>query len=172
MKEKALDITDTIKLSKMKKIVIAIDDDPTAQAVAEAGFNIAKAMSAGVVLVHVLSDIQDYALTAASPISGFGGYMDMSYSEPVIEALTRQASFRFIDEITAKHGDTRIETIVKEGDVASVLLQAAAEEDAGMIVIGSHSRKWLEAILMGSVTEKVLRHTVIPLFIVPTKKNE
>jgi nucleotide-binding universal stress UspA family protein len=42
---------------------------------------------------------------------------------------------------------------------------------ADVIVIGSHSRKWLENIVMGSVTEKVLHHTSIPLLIVPTRKN-
>jgi nucleotide-binding universal stress UspA family protein len=35
--------------------------------------------------------------------------------------------------------------------------------------MGSHSRRWLEKILMGSVTETVLHKTTIPLFIVPTK---
>jgi nucleotide-binding universal stress UspA family protein len=43
---------------------------------------------------------------------------------------------------------------------------------ADVIVIGSHSRKWLENIVMGSVTEKVLHHTSIPLLIVPTKKRD
>jgi nucleotide-binding universal stress UspA family protein len=38
--------------------------------------------------------------------------------------------------------------------------------------MGSHSRKWLEKIVMGSVTEKVLNQTSIPLFIVPTKKQD
>ncbi|TFH50172.1 MAG: universal stress protein, partial [Bacteroidia bacterium] len=37
---------------------------------------------------------------------------------------------------------------------------------------GSHSRKWLENIVMGSVSEKVLRSTSIPLFIIPTKKRD
>jgi nucleotide-binding universal stress UspA family protein len=39
-------------------------------------------------------------------------------------------------------------------------------------VMGSHSQKWLESILLGSVTEEVLRKTNIPLFIVPTKKQK
>jgi len=38
--------------------------------------------------------------------------------------------------------------------------------------MGSHSRKWLENILIGSVDEKVLHHTTIPLFIVPTKPKK
>jgi len=36
--------------------------------------------------------------------------------------------------------------------------------------MGSHSQKWLENIIMGSVTKEVLRKTTIPLFIIPTKK--
>jgi len=43
--------------------------------------------------------------------------------------------------------------------------------DADFIVLGSHSRKWLENIVMGSVTENVLRKTSIPLLIIPTKKQ-
>jgi nucleotide-binding universal stress UspA family protein len=42
--------------------------------------------------------------------------------------------------------------------------------NADIVVLGSHSRKWLENVVMGSVTEKVLRQTSKPLFIVPTKK--
>jgi nucleotide-binding universal stress UspA family protein len=38
------------------------------------------------------------------------------------------------------------------------------------IVMGSHSLKWLENLVIGSVTEKVLHYTTIPVFIVPTKK--
>ena len=38
--------------------------------------------------------------------------------------------------------------------------------------MGSHSRRWLENILMGSVAEKVLHHSTIPIFIIPTKKDK
>ncbi len=64
------------------------------------------------------------------------------------------------------------EPLVKEGDFAESILNAAKEVNADIIVVGSHSRKWMENIVMGSVTEKVLHHTTIPLFIVPTKKQD
>jgi nucleotide-binding universal stress UspA family protein len=38
--------------------------------------------------------------------------------------------------------------------------------------MGSHSRRGLEKILMGSVAEKVLRNSRIPLFIIPVVENE
>ena len=58
----------------------------------------------------------------------------------------------------------------KDEEVKNSILEAAKEVNADIIVIGSHSRRWLEEILMGSVTEKVLHHTLTPLLIVPTKK--
>jgi len=50
-------------------------------------------------------------------------------------------------------------------------LETAKGLDIDVIVMGSHSRKWLENIIMGSETEAVLRKTTVPLFIVPTKKQ-
>ena len=42
--------------------------------------------------------------------------------------------------------------------------------DVSVIVAGSHRRSGLEKILTGSVTEKLLHDSKIPLFIIPTKK--
>jgi nucleotide-binding universal stress UspA family protein len=88
-----------------------------------------------------------------------------------IEGL-KMASQYFLDQSKQHLGDVTIQTIVKEGDFAEAILNTAKEMDADIIVMGSHSRKWLENIIMGSVTEKVLNHTSIPLFIIPTKQKK
>jgi nucleotide-binding universal stress UspA family protein len=51
-------------------------------------------------------------------------------------------------------------------------MESAKYLHSDIIVMGSHSRKWLENIIMGIVIEQVLRHSEIPLFIVPTKNLE
>ena len=61
--------------------------------------------------------------------------------------------------------------MVAEGGFAETILKSADEVHADIIVIGSHSQKWLENILMGSVTEEVLKASSIPLYIIPTKKD-
>lgn len=155
----------------MKKVLIALDYNPTAQKVAEVGFSMANSMKAEVILLHVITDPVLYSTAGYSPIMGFSGYMDMS---PVqldsVDAL-KNASLQFLDKSREHLGDKSIQTIVKEGDFAEAILGAAKELKADVIVIGSHSRKWLENVVMGSVTEKVLHHTLIPLLIVPTKKS-
>jgi len=156
----------------MKKILIALDYDPSAQQIAETGYELARNMDAEVILLHVLSDPVYYAEREYSPIMGFDGYLGVGPDEIEAEEALKHASADFLNK-TRKHlGDNNIQTLVKEGDFASSILEAAKELQADIIVMGSHSRKFLENILLGSVAEKVLHHTSIPLFIIPTKKNK
>ncbi|MFA6127522.1 MAG: universal stress protein [Bacteroidales bacterium] len=156
----------------MKKVLIALDYDPTAQKIAETGFSLAKSMNAEVTLLHVISDPVYYATRDYSPIMGFNGYMDMgAIQKDTIEGL-QEASNHFLEKTRIHLGDDSIKTIIKEGEFATAILKTAKEIHADIIVIGSHSQKWLEKIVMGSVTEKVLNNTSIPLFVVPTKKHK
>jgi len=161
-----------MKTIKMNRVLIALDYDPTAQKVAEIGFTMAKSMNAEVILLHVITDPVFYSTAGYSPIMGFTGYMDMA---PVqfesIDGL-KNASLQFLEKSKHHLGDKTIRTLVKEGDFADAILETAQEVKADIIVVGSHSRKWLENIVMGSVTEKVLHNTSIPLFIVPTKQKK
>ena len=155
----------------MKTILIALDYDPTAEKVAEAGTALAKALSAKVILLHVIAEPAYYSSTAYAPVMGFGGYVDMDFLQPDIIDNLKKASQEFLDRSKEHLGDTAIATLVKEGDIPASILDAAKKQNADIIVIGSHSRKWLESIVMGSVAEKVLHHTSVPLYIIPTKKE-
>jgi nucleotide-binding universal stress UspA family protein len=154
----------------MKKVLIALDYNPTAQKVAEVGFSMAKAMNADVILLHVISDPMYYSSTEYSPIMGFNGFMETGHLQLNNVDALKKASLHFLDKSRHHLGDKTIQTLVEEGDFAESILKTAKELHADIIVMGSHSRKWLENIVMGSVTEKVLHHTSIPLFIIPTKK--
>jgi len=161
-----------MKTQKIKKVLIALDYDPTAQKVAETGYLLAKSLGAEVILLHVISDLVYYSSMEFSPIMGFDGYMDMGPLK--LETLDgiKKASLRFLEKSKNHLGDKTIQTVVKEGDFAESILETAIKLHADIIVMGSHSRRWLDEILVGSVTEKVLHHTKIPLFIIPTKQKK
>lgn len=155
----------------MKKVLIALDYDPTAQKVAETGFSLAKTMGSKVILLHVISDPAYYSSTDHVTIMGFAGHMEKgSLQLDSVEGLKKTAQ-QFLDKAKQHLGDKTIQTLIKEGDYADAILTAANDVHADIIVMGSHSRKWFEKIVMGSVTEKVLSHSSIPLFIIPTKKR-
>jgi len=156
----------------MKKVLIALDYDPTAKKVAEVGFEFAKTMGAEVVLIHVISDPVYYSSTDYSPIMGFTGYMNTDPLQLNTIEVLKTASLNFLDKTRNHLGDSTIQTVVEEGDFAETIIKIAKKLHVDMIVLGSHSQKWLENIVMGSVTEEVLRQSTIPLFIIPTRKRK
>ena len=161
-----------IIIKKMKKVLIALDYNPTAQKIAEVGFSMAKAMNAEITLLHVISDLVYYSAEEYSPIMGFNGFYETGQTQLNNIDSLRKAASQYLDKTRQHLGDKNIQTLVEEGEYAETILRIAKEMHSDIIVLGSHSRKWLENIVMGSVTENVLRHTSIPLFIVPTKKNK
>ena len=155
----------------MKKLLIALDYDPTAQKVAEEGFSLAKTLNAEVILLHIIKDPVFYTPRIYSPIMGYNGYVDVSPTVLNSAEGLKNASLDYLDKTREHLGDKSIQTLVKEGDIAETILETAVELHSNIIVIGSHSQKWLENILMGSVTESVMNHSSIPLFIIPTRKQ-
>ena len=160
-----------MKTIEIKKILIALDYDPTAQKVAEQGFALAKSMDAKVILLHVISDPVYYSSTEYSPIMGLDTFMEISPVQLDSVDGLKKVSHQFLERLNNHYDEKTALTIVEEGDYAQCILKIAKDQHADIIVMGSHSRKWLEEIVMGSVTENVLHHTTLPLFIIPTKKR-
>jgi len=155
----------------MKKILIALDYDPTAQKVVEEGFSLAQTMGAEVILLHVISDPMYYTSLEYSPIMGFADYKGISpFQLENVEGLISAAQ-HFLDKTKHHLNDESIQTVVKEGDIAESILKTAKDLNVDIIVMGTHSRKWLENLVVGSVAKEVLNHSQKPLFIIPTKKH-
>lgn len=157
-----------MKTNKIKKVLIALDYDPTVQKVAEIGYLFAKTLGAEITLLHVIADATYYSALEYSQVTGFESYMDI---QPFLSEDMHKSANLFLDKMKKHLGDKSIKTVTKEGDFADSILKVAKDLHVDIIVMGSHSRRWLENIIMGSVTEEVLRHTIVPLFIIPTKKH-
>ena len=154
----------------MKKILIALDYNPSAQQVAEAGSELAKSMNAQVILLHVIYDPTYYSSINYSPIMGFEGFVNTSI--PETEEALKSAAQIYLEKSRQHLRDDSIQTVVETGDFAETILNTAKELNADIIVMGRHHRHGIEKIFSGSVTESVLQHSSIPLFIIPTKIPE
>lgn len=156
----------------MKKILIAIDYNPTAQNIAQTGYSLAKSMNAQVTLLHVVADYTYYSSLDYSPILGFDSFSNLGMIQTNTVTELQNAAKDYLQKIKSFLADDAIQTMIKDGDSGDSILDAAKETNADIIVMGSHSRHGLDKILMGSVAEKVLRNSRIPLFIIPVAENE
>jgi nucleotide-binding universal stress UspA family protein len=153
----------------MKKILIALDYNPSAQKVAETGHALASSMNAKAILLHVVSDPTYYSSLDYSPIMGFINFNAVETNSP--EELEK-AAYDYLDNSKNHLNDNNIQTIVRTGVFADTILNTAKELNVDFIVLGTHSRRGVEKILVGSVAEKVLRDSSIPLLIVPTREEK
>jgi nucleotide-binding universal stress UspA family protein len=139
----------------MKKILFAIGEGPTSEKVASAGFEIAKQLNAEIALVSVID---------TSTLSTDGGITPHDMSNMIRSELKKNQNL-LIDHIFK---DFKVWTFIEEGKPFEVILKVAEEWEADWIVIGTHGRKGLSHLFVGSVAEKVIRHSARPLFVIPT----
>lgn len=68
--------------------------------------------------------------------------------------------------------DLSLDVRVVEGPTAQEILDVAGAMPADLIVMGSHGRSGFERLLLGSVTEKVVRRALCPVLTVPRAASE
>ncbi len=155
----------------MKKILIALDYDPSAQKVAETGVSLCSESGDVGTLLHVIDSPAYYVSEGYNPIMGFTGYMNPEQTGPLELDQILGGTEKYLQKTRQHLGHPEMRTLVKEGDPGKIIISTAEEMKVDLIIMGSHSRRWLEMIPLGSITTYVLHHTRIPVLIVPTGKE-
>lgn len=130
-----------------KKIVFATDFSVASHEAFRLANTLAKEWGAKIILVHV----QEPALAYG------GGEFALGGLEPSVESLKP-----LLDEFKA---EVPCERRVLMGDPAETVVRVAREEEADMIVVGSHGRTGLVRLLMGSVAEVIVRRAPCPVLV-------
>jgi nucleotide-binding universal stress UspA family protein len=141
------------------RILVPIDGSATAARGLQEAIQLAQAIGSRLRLVHVVNElILDPNLSA-----GF-------YSDTVIEHL-RENGRRILDELAALPRKQGIETdtVLLEaigGSAATLIIDEAKAWAADLIVMGTHGRRGLRRLAMGSDAEAVVRTAPVPVLLV------
>lgn len=76
------------------------------------------------------------------------------------------------DKITDPSGIAKIHKVVDAGEPYGAILNCADNEHVDLIVMSSHGRSGLSRMLIGSVTDKILRGASCPVLVVPVEKGK
>lgn len=143
-----------------KHILIATDGSPASNKAAKAGIALAGALGAKVTAYCAVEQLQ--------PIYADEGYM---MDQKMIDGFEKSA-------LTA--GQKRADAIGKMAKAASVpfasvvakaatpyegIIAAAKKRKCDVIFMASHGRRGFSKLIMGSVTQKVLTHSKIPVVV-------
>ena len=147
----------------MKKILIALNFGSAAETIAKTGFEIASAMNAELLLVHVVNDRFEYDLPL--DIVGLENVSTVLKYKNINE-IKVQASC-FLAAIAAQLGGTNIRILVTEGETVETIVATGISEKADLIVIGSHRFAGAKRRSHSYTASVILNRSKIPLLTVP-----
>lgn len=139
-------------MHEISKIVVPVDLEQHTQKLADFAIYIANKLNVHLKFLHVVE---------------FYGSGDMMLGSPSLETINQERVVKakevmanLVKDNTSKYDN--ISGIVYKGDVVDTIVRFAKEEQAGLVIIGTHGAKGLEKILLGSVAERVLKRAHCP----------
>jgi len=144
-----------------KRIVVAVDGSETSGEALDEATKLAREMSSIMLLLHVCEEV---------PIMWEPNGMNMILMQNSLKAVV-DAGKELLEKHRrqlAEHGIT-VETKLVEaygGRIGSLISEEAQKWNADLLVVGTHGRKGIAHLLMGSVAEGVARSASMPVLLV------
>jgi nucleotide-binding universal stress UspA family protein len=150
-----------VVMIEIRRILCPVDFSDYSRRALDHAIAIARWYESTVTALHVFSPV---------PIAAYGP-SPVAFEPIVLTKADRDrllASTKAFVEAESAPG-VPIEAAVREGNTAAEILDQAANMSADLLVIGTHGRSGFERLLLGSVTEKVLRKACCPVLTVPRR---
>ncbi len=145
-------------IKTIKTVVTPIDFSDNAGLIVESAAYMAGTFGASLHVVFVVQNFEDYS-----------GFFVPQMNVPNIEHELYIGAQEQMESFCKEHSNyfnkagVQIASQVLVGDVAEKIVEYAGENDADMIVMGTHGYKGLERIMFGSVADKVVKSATCPV---------
>jgi len=143
----------------VRNVLFATDFSPTSEAALPYATAICRRFRSTLHMVHVLSDAGLLMMT---------GGVDYVSMGTIFEDAQNEAKEK-LDQIAAHFETIPHRNYVRHGIVWKNLAAIIEENEVDLIVVGTHGRSGLGKLLLGSVSENILRHASCPVLTVGPK---
>jgi nucleotide-binding universal stress UspA family protein len=146
-------------MAELSRILVAVDGSPHAERALETAIALAKATDGRLAVMTVVPEPSAWILGGSFAIT-----IDL---EQVREPLERQYR-SMLDAASGKVPDTIAHTtVVAHGAAGPEIVQQLRSGDHDVIVMGSRGRGAVSSIVLGSVSQHVLRESPVPVLVTP-----
>lgn len=139
------------------KILIAVDSSEFSMRAAKKGLELAHQLKATPALLYVVDTSKAIGNIEAGLLP-----------EQALIILKKEVE-QTLDELATMYSGDDILKFMPEGHPTKDILKTAEIWEADLIVMGTHGRTGLMHLLVGSVAEYIVRHSKIPVMVVPSK---
>lgn len=152
-----------------EKILVPLDGSEHSSKALEIAIQIAKKFSGKITLIHIYSiTVRPVIMPEPTTLTTPGvPVMTPAEVSKVVEA-TRKASTRILtdSEQKVKSEGIPVETILIEGQVVQEIIKTAKEGNFNLIVMGARGISKIREILLGSISDGVIRNALCPVLVV------
>jgi nucleotide-binding universal stress UspA family protein len=141
-----------------KHLLVPVDGSSTSRQSIEKAIAIAEAFKSKVTVIYV---IDPYAFTGVGTDFSYGQAEYLSAATTEANAAIEAAKVAF-----QEHGISVTASIVEGHAIYRGILETAESVNADLLIMGSHGRRGLEKLVLGSVTSQVLSHAHLPVLVV------
>ena len=150
------------------RILVALDESELSQKAFQQSLSIAQAFDAELMLLNVVSPLEaKYQNTVSLIGSGYGGAGTNEAAEAEWQMLVaNRLDYLQLLVNKAENAGITADLIQEIGQPAQQICESAKEWQADLIVIGSHGRKGLNELIIGSVSNYVSHHVPCAVLLV------
>ncbi|GAB4277661.1 MAG: universal stress protein [Deferrisomatales bacterium] len=156
-------------IPEYKTILYATDLSPNAAQAFRHAIGLARCYDGAVHILHVLPEEEQAVVNWVATVMGEDrlAELELEHKEELAAEIRKRLEAFAAQELGDRPEDTaRVAAVeIRYGDPAEEIVAAADRIDADLIVLGSHGKGRLRTVLLGSVTERVLRRSRRPVLI-------
>jgi nucleotide-binding universal stress UspA family protein len=151
----------------MKKILVPTDFSKPANIAVEVASDIARKAGAKLILLHVVEGASEGSFNIEGE-GGLGDMQDRLFTLKLIERSKKQLAKEASDP---KLSDIKVIPELRMGTPFHGMQTIIAEQKVDLVVMGTSGRTGLDAMIIGSNTEKVVRQANCPVLVVHKKPS-
>ncbi|MFI5221099.1 MAG: universal stress protein [Bacteroidia bacterium] len=139
----------------MRKILVAVDHGTLAEKIIVNAENLRRSINGECAIISVTDVTIDLSESGYTPIE--------------LVRLDKEERKRFIHHLLEENNIECGQLFFESGKPKQIILDVAYNWGADILVIGTHGRKGIEHLLMGSCAEYIIRHSEIPVLVITSK---
>jgi nucleotide-binding universal stress UspA family protein len=150
----------------MKRILVPTDFSKPAVLATDVAADIARKSGAELILLHVVEGASEGSFNIEGEATYSGDWEDKIFTLKLIEKAKKQLTKLSTD---AKYSDIKVRQELKMGSPYHGMNAIIADKKVDLVVMGTSGKSDLEQMIIGSNTEKVVRHSHCPVLTVHNK---
>jgi nucleotide-binding universal stress UspA family protein len=145
------------------KILVAVDNSPVSEKVFDEAVSFAKSANANLMLIHVLSPLDETYFTS---VGAYSSIYHPTFNANTIDSYIgaweglKQESLKYLEMLCNDANQLGVSTEFTQnlGDPGKIICEIASNWNADLIIMGRHNQNRLNEFLLGSVSNYVLHH--------------